>query len=212
MIVANGNVRFWQPAVRWSVTGGLILLAVIIPARVQAICCICRGWTQDTCSPQASVRTCADCAATCNELIACCDTADCSGGVTERCGAGRNVCLQLVSSDFCAGTCLNGTPTSTPSDTPTVTPTDTPADTPTDTPAANATPTATSPVTASDTPVSAGGSCTSASQCARALSCVDGVCLAATTPAPTMFANGLMVGVGILLGVGILILLRLAVL
>lgn len=158
-----------------------ILLLLVCPAAVEAMCCVCEGGASNSCFGASSEpRTCAACAAACDELGStmrtCCDAvADCSGGLADACGSFNDVCQQMATgSGFCDGLCTDP-PTATPSETPTSTPTATATATDTETATATATATATSTATDTPMPQPDGADCADGAQCASTF-CVDGVC------------------------------------
>jgi hypothetical protein len=106
-------------------TAGPIAVAAVLllaaPGMSSAFCCICEGVNlsgfNDTC-PSAVFADCSGCANACGGLNgtmrACCDTADCSGGVADTCSS--NACTQTAVGigGFCDGTCAGSAPTPTP--------------------------------------------------------------------------------------------------
>jgi hypothetical protein len=145
---------------RHTTLGLAVLAAVLFGARVgNAVCCVCQGVAIINGCGFFDTNCDTGCATICGEfggsVLACCPTAtDCSGGVAadDACGA-EDVCTQKAfgPNGFCAGTCVNGTPT------PTFTPTSTPTATPT------------------NTPVPQGGACSTSAMCSTGF-CVDNVC------------------------------------
>jgi hypothetical protein len=102
------------------------VLLLAAPGMSSAFCCICEGVNQsgfiDVCA-FGLFADCSGCANACGGLTggtmrACCDTADCSGGVADSCASGENACIQAAVGigGFCDGTCagIAPTPTSTP--------------------------------------------------------------------------------------------------
>ncbi len=180
---AGANTR---RVVAIALMGTVVLFGVRM---ANAVCCVCQGVSEingcgsfDTdCSESGCARICAGFN---GSVLACCpSTTGCSGGVAadDACGSFEDVCTQKAfgPNGFCAGTCVNGTPTATATDTPTFTPTNTPTSTPTNTPTA----------TPTNTPVPIGGACSTPAQCATPGFCVENVCCNAPCTGPLQRCN-----------------------
>jgi len=101
----------------------VVMLLAATPRAASAICCICEGRSVSNCA--SGPPSCAECVSLCETLggtmRACCNTANCSGGVADDCPTAGTLCQQIeIGPGFCDGTCTAAAAAPAPALTPAV--------------------------------------------------------------------------------------------